>query len=55
MVFEFDDPKAVVVRNGTNGSMSMQCGPQKPFRVGIFYVPSDRAVAVDGIIRELVF
>jgi tetratricopeptide (TPR) repeat protein len=55
MVFELDDPKGVIVRNRVNGSFDFQCGPQKPFKVGIFYVPSNTSTAVDGIIRELVF
>lgn len=55
MVFELDDPKGVVVRNGNNASFMMHCGPQKPFKVGIFYIPSSSPTAVDGIIRELVF
>lgn len=55
MVFEFDDPKAVVVRNANKASIDMHCGPQQPLKIGIFYVPSHAATPVDGIIRELVF
>ncbi len=56
MVFALDDPKGVIVRNGNNGgSFNINCGPQKPFKVGIFYVPSDPSTRVDGLLRELVF
>ena len=56
MIFEFDDPQDVIVRNGKNGSFTMQCGPQKPLEVSIFYVPpSNKQAGVDGEIRELVF
>lgn len=55
MVFELDDPKGIVVRNRINGSFDFQCGPQKLFKVGIFYVAPNPPGTVDGIIRELVF
>jgi Tfp pilus assembly protein PilF len=55
MVFEIDDPKGLVVRNGTTKSFDFQCGPQDSYKVGIFYVPSNTPTAVDGVIRELVF
>jgi tetratricopeptide (TPR) repeat protein len=55
MVFEIDDPKGLVVRNGTKKSFDFQCGPQEPYKVSIFYVPSNTPTAVDGVIRELVF
>ncbi len=55
MVFEFDDPKDVIVRNATSSTINMQCGPQKPFKVGIYYVPSSQSSAIAGMVRELVF
>jgi tetratricopeptide (TPR) repeat protein len=55
MVFELDNPSQIIVRNMNNGYRDMQCGPQKPFRVGIFYLPSAQPAATDGTIRELVF
>ena len=39
MVFELDDPLGIKVRNRVSGTFDFQCGPQKPFKVGIFYVP----------------
>ena len=42
-------PQDVIVRNGNNGSFTMQCGPQEPSKVSIFYVPSSKKLAgVDG-------
>ncbi len=55
MVFTLGDPKGIIVRNGSKNSFEMQCGHQKPFQVGIFYIPSDKPAGVDGAIRELVF
>jgi hypothetical protein len=55
MVLEFDHPDSVIVRNATDNYLDMQCGPQKPFKVGIFYVPSHLPGKVAGGIRELVF
>jgi tetratricopeptide (TPR) repeat protein len=55
MVFELDKPKEVIVRNMNNGFLDLQCGPQKPFRVGVFYVPSLQGAGADGVVRELVF
>ncbi len=67
MVFGLDDPKEIVVRNGKSGSFEMHCGPQEPFKIGIFYIPSNPPASVDdrmqgrldgwvdGMIRELVF
>jgi tetratricopeptide (TPR) repeat protein len=55
MVFELDNPSQIIVSNMKNGSLDMECGPQKPFRVGIFYLPSAQPAKADGMIRELVF
>jgi hypothetical protein len=55
MVFGLDDPTGIIVRNRSTGSFDFQCGPQKPFKVGIFYVQSGKPKAIDGMIRELVF
>jgi tetratricopeptide (TPR) repeat protein len=54
IVLALGNPKEIVVRNMKDGYLDLQCGAQKPFRVGVFYVPS-AAAAVDGVIRELVF
>jgi tetratricopeptide (TPR) repeat protein len=55
MVFELADPNAIVVRNTDKGYVDFQCGVQKPFKIGIFYMPSDQSARADGVIRELVF
>jgi len=54
IVLGLGDPKEIVVRNMNDGHLDLQCGAQRPFRVGVFYVPSEGA-GVDGVIRELVF
>lgn len=54
MVFIMADPKQVIVRNAAGGVLDMQCGSQKPFRVGVFFVPPTEAGQVDGTVRELV-
>ena len=54
MVLALGDPKEIVVRNMQGGHLDLQCGAQKPFWVGVFYVPAEGAAA-DGVIRELVF
>jgi hypothetical protein len=54
VVLALGNPKEIVVRNMNDGHLDLQCGAQRPFRVGVFYVPSEGA-AVDGVIRELVF
>lgn len=54
MVLALGDPEEIVVRNMNDGHLDLQCGAQRPFHVGVFYVPLDGA-AVDGVIRELVF
>jgi tetratricopeptide (TPR) repeat protein len=54
MVLALADPKGIVVRNMQGGHLDLQCGAQKPFWVGVFYVPAEGA-ASDGVIRELVF
>ncbi len=54
MVLALGNPKDIVVRNMQGGYLDLQCGAQKPFRVGVFYVPAQGG-AVDGVIRELVF
>ncbi len=55
MVLALADPKAVVVRNAAGGRFDMHCGPQKPFHVGIFYIPTKTTPGLDGVIREMVF
>jgi tetratricopeptide (TPR) repeat protein len=55
MIFELGDPKDVIVRNGSEGTIDLNCGAQKPVKVGIFYTPSPQPEPVDGLIRELVF
>lgn len=54
MVLTLGNPKEIVVRNMNDGHLDLQCGAQRPFHVGVFYVPSEGA-AVNGVIRELVF
>jgi len=54
MVLALGNAKEIVVRNMNDGHLDLQCGAQRPFRVGVFYVPSEGAT-VDGVIRELVF
>jgi tetratricopeptide (TPR) repeat protein len=57
MVFEFDEPDAVIIRNTATkeGSIEMTCGPQKPVKVGIFYMLPAKPGPADGMIREMVF
>ena len=55
MVLAITDPKQIVVRNAKEGFFDIHCGPQKPFHVGIFYVPADHSKGTNGEIRELVF
>ena len=55
MSFELANPESIIVRNGTDGHVDMNCGPQKPFNLGIFYMPSNPPSPADGTIRELVF
>ncbi|HEX4808459.1 MAG TPA: hypothetical protein VH325_05995, partial [Bryobacteraceae bacterium] len=55
MVFQIDDPNAIVLRNAGAESVELSCGPQKPYHLGVFYVPSPELEAVTGKVRELVF
>lgn len=55
MVFQIDDPNAIVIRNAGAQSVELSCGPQKPFHLGVFYVPSPESQSVTGKVRELVF
>ncbi len=54
MVFEFS-PEDIIIRNGKQNTIDMHCGPQKPYTVGIFYVPLGQPAPADGSISELVF
>jgi hypothetical protein len=53
-VFQLNQPDKIVVRNGSHGFFDINCGPQKPFKVDIFYVPST-VQGVEGSVLELVF
>jgi tetratricopeptide (TPR) repeat protein len=55
MVFQIDDPNAILIRNAGSKSLELTCGPQKPFRLGIFYIPSPELSTIAGKVRELVF
>jgi tetratricopeptide (TPR) repeat protein len=55
MIFQLADPKDIVVRNGSQGTIDLHCGSQKPYNVGIFYVTLPQPAPADGVIRELVF
>lgn len=54
MIFELT-PEDVIVRNGNQKTVDMQCGPQKPYKVGIFYIPLAQPASADGSISEMVF
>lgn len=54
MTFELM-PEEVIVRNGKQNTVDMQCGSQKPYNVGIFYVPLAQPNSADGSIKEMVF
>jgi tetratricopeptide (TPR) repeat protein len=55
MVFQIDDPNAILIRNAGSKSVELTCGPQKPFHLGIFYIPAPDSAAIAGKVRELVF
>jgi len=55
MVFEFDNPNDVIVRNAPGSTIDLQCGAQKPVNLGIFYAPAAAPAPADGMIRELVY
>lgn len=53
MIFAIDDPKLVIIRNGKNYYLDFDCGPQKPARLGISYLPYTNNRGIAGKIREL--
>jgi Tfp pilus assembly protein PilF len=55
MVFQIDDPNEILIRNAGRTSLELTCGPQKPFHLGIFYIPTPELSAITGKVRELVF
>jgi len=55
MVFQVDNPNEIVIRNTGGSTMNLSCGPQKPFPIGIFYIPTPESSMIAGKVRELVF
>lgn len=55
MVFQVDNPNEIVIRNAGHSSLVLSCGPQKPFQIGIFYIPTPQSSTIAGKVRELVF
>ncbi|HEX4228940.1 MAG TPA: hypothetical protein VHZ07_09725 [Bryobacteraceae bacterium] len=55
MVFQIDNPNEVLIRNAGSKSVELTCGPQKPFHLGIFYIPTPDSGAIAGKVKELVF
>ncbi|MES1257072.1 MAG: hypothetical protein ABUS51_01530, partial [Acidobacteriota bacterium] len=52
--FSLPDPKAIEFITATGGSLTLQCGPQKPFRVVLEYAPvSVMDKGITGVIRRL--
>jgi tetratricopeptide (TPR) repeat protein len=55
MLFQIDDPNEILIRNAGSKSVELTCGPQKPFHLGIFYIPTPELGSIVGKVRELVF
>ena len=55
MVFQIDDPNEILVRNAAHSSLELTCGPQQPFPLGVFYIPTPESGTITGRVRELVF
>lgn len=56
VVFAIQDPGSIVIRNAAGGTVDLACGPQKPRRIIVGFLPwEDAKTKAQGVVRTIEF